>query len=226
MVASSGSRAGLAARRSVPIGGTPPRSGPIVASGPSGLPDSTMVTDSTSPTDPTVRTTRSAGCGAAKMFTLPIRGIRSTVSVFAGRVLSAAGAGAYSARMSMRAVSRPESRLADAGQLDQTHDPLPLPGPRREQLEHLGVGPARPSGQGVHDQVVQVVVADADRVRMAERALRRLGRRPRPDAGQRRAGRPARCRDRSARCARPRWPRPGSDAGGPPRRRAGASPRW
>ncbi len=67
--------------------------------------------------------------------------------------------------------------------LDQPHHPLPLPGPRRQQLQHLVVGAAGPAGEQVHHHVRQVVVADAHRVGVAERALRGLGGGPDPDAG-------------------------------------------
>ena len=57
------------------------------------------------------------------------------------------------------------------------------PAPRLEQLEHPRVVAARLAGQRPGDEVGQVEVADADRIRVAERPDRDLGRRPRPDAG-------------------------------------------
>jgi len=60
---------------------------------------------------------------------------------------------------------------------------LRLPDPRLEQPEHLGVLAARAAGQEVHDQILEVIVADADGVRVPQRALGRLGGRPLADAG-------------------------------------------
>jgi hypothetical protein len=54
---------------------------------------------------------------------------------------------------------------------------------RLEQLEHPLVGRLPLAGEGVRDEARQVVVADADRVTVAERTDRDLGRRPRSDPG-------------------------------------------
>src|SRR3712207_9088274 len=65
------------------------------------------------------------------------------------------------------------------------HDALPiLSAPGFEQLHHpVVVG--LPAGQRPADQVLQVVVAVADRVRAAEGPLHHLGRRPDADARHR-----------------------------------------
>ena len=58
--------------------------------------------------------------------------------------------------------------FAHAGRREQTDDPLPVPSPRLEQVQHpLVIGAM--SGEGEAHLVREVVVADADRIGVAER---------------------------------------------------------
>jgi hypothetical protein len=57
--------------------------------------------------------------------------------------------------------------------------------PRFEELEHPGVVGVPAPGQREADDVLQVVVADADRVGAAERALHHLSSGPDADPGDR-----------------------------------------
>src|SRR4029079_4918035 len=84
-----------------------------------------------------------------------------------------------------RRVPRAEGGRPQSAELQQPDAPGPLPAPRLEQLEHPRVIAADLAGQAVGDEVRQVEVADADRIRVAERADGDLGRGPRPDPGHR-----------------------------------------
>ena len=60
---------------------------------------------------------------------------------------------------------------------------MPVSGVRLQQLEHAGVvGPLLPRERVGHE-ARQVVVAEGHRVRVTQRPLTDLGRRPRTDAG-------------------------------------------
>src|SRR5690606_13674098 len=73
--------------------------------------------------------------------------------------------------------------LDDAAGEDHPDRALALTRPRGEEGDHpLVVRPA--AGEGVADLVREVVVADADGVRIAERADPRLGRGPGADPGK------------------------------------------
>ena len=61
---------------------------------------------------------------------------------------------------------------------------MPVRAHRLEQLDHRGVVDGM-AEQAPADHLGQVIVADRQRVGVAERALRGLGGRPHPDAGQR-----------------------------------------
>src|ERR1700722_5884573 len=82
-----------------------------------------------------------------------------------------------------RAGARRTGRPAAAAQPDQPGGAVPVPLERLQQRQHLLVGRPVLAGQGPADDVLQVVVADRDRVRVARRPLPGLGRGPYPDAG-------------------------------------------
>ena len=77
-----------------------------------------------------------------------------------------------------------ESRFAEPAGFDQPNHPVPMSDPRLQQFEHAVVVD-RPAGQRPAHHGGQVVVADADGVRVAVRALHDLRCGPHPDAGHR-----------------------------------------
>ena len=88
------------------------------------------------------------------------------------------------------ALSRPERRGSWTGEADEADDPAALASERLQQFEHPGVGGTRLTGQRPGDDVGKVVVADRDRVRIAERRPEHRPDRPRPHAtDQRQPGR-------------------------------------
>ena len=60
------------------------------------------------------------------------------------------------------------TRRGDACAFDESDDATAMAGERRQQLEHAFVVPARLTGERERHRVGQVVVADADRVGIAE----------------------------------------------------------
>jgi len=84
--------------------------------------------------------------------------------------------------------SRTESRFAKAARFDEPDDVMPMSGPLRQQFEHAVVID-RFADQRPADQSRKVIIADADRVRVAVGALHRLGGGPDPDTRHRAQGR-------------------------------------
>src|SRR5688572_24260176 len=78
----------------------------------------------------------------------------------------------------------PVARSTGGAAGEEAYDPGPLAAPGLQQLEHPLVGPSRLPGEGPRDVVLEVEVADADGVGIAERDVGDLGRRPRSDAGK------------------------------------------
>src|SRR5439155_11985168 len=76
--------------------------------------------------------------------------------------------------------ARPETRRRGA-RFDEPDRARALTAIRLEQLEHPLVGRARLTGEYPGDVVLEVTVADAHGVSVAERVARNLGCRPRPD---------------------------------------------
>ena len=86
-----------------------------------------------------------------------------------------------------RCIGRMRFRGPNAGtrgpdEADEPDDPAALAAERFEQFEHTVVGGAGFTGQRPGDHVGKVVVADGDRVRIAERRPEHRADRPRPDA--------------------------------------------
>src|SRR5207244_12475215 len=79
----------------------------------------------------------------------------------------------------------PESRRGDARRRDQADHPRAMPAVRLEELEPALVGGTRRALERVSDRVRQVVVADRNRVRVAERHHGYLGGGPGPDTRER-----------------------------------------
>ncbi len=71
--------------------------------------------------------------------------------------------------MVLRREARTPPRLEPAAEPEQADDPLPVPAPGLEQLQHPVVVDAA-SRQRVTDLVGEVIVADADGIRVAEGA--------------------------------------------------------
>ena len=80
--------------------------------------------------------------------------------------------------------SRTESRFAKAARFDEPDDVMPMSGPLRQQFEHAVIID-RFTDQRPADQSRKVIIADADRVRVAVGALHRLGGGPDPDTRHR-----------------------------------------
>src|ERR1700678_59497 len=84
-----------------------------------------------------------------------------------------------------RAGARRTDRPAAVAQPDQPGGAVPVALERLKQRQHLLVGRPVLAGQGPADDVLQVVVADRDRIRIARCPLPGLGRGPDADAGDR-----------------------------------------
>src|SRR5581483_4768326 len=78
----------------------------------------------------------------------------------------------------------PEPGDRRARRADDAAHPPPLAGPGREQLEHPFVGAPRLAGEGEAHDVLEPVVADADRVGVAVRDHHHLGGGPLANAAE------------------------------------------